>query len=484
MKDATLFNLLARAAASAGESPALIAGNRTVSFSRLHENILALACRLLEKLERPGAVAILTGDGQDLLEAFFACAAISRPAMPLDPASPAGVVSDLFARYPIAALIGVEELAARLDLDDVHLVDPHCALPSGFTSRLPNGPSTAEFYWGLTSGTTGDPKLFARSHASWIASFEAAEAIFSFPPESRILIPGPLHHSLFLYGAVHALCRGHAVLLPGAQFRASRLAGAAATATHLYAVPFMLAEMVKAELPAPRLRTIFSGGAKLSAELRRLCETRWPADLVEFYGASETSFVTYHSTKTLAEEGSVGRPFPSVRLEIRDEDGGAALTGRQGQIFIASPMLFARYVGEPPAQTWFSAGDTGFFDDQGCLHLTGRVNRIINSKALKIRPEAVEGALMELPEVRRAAVVDMPDQARGAIAVAAIEFEDGAHVARNDLSAHCRARLGPRCCPRLYFTAERLPVTRSGKLAVAEIKAALLAKDPAFRELR
>ena len=41
---------------------------------------------------------------------------------------------------------------------------------------------------------------------------------------------------------------------------------------------------------------------------------------------------------------------------------------------------------------WFSAGDLGFRDGEGCLHLTGRVNRIINSRALKIRPELIEAA--------------------------------------------------------------------------------------------
>ncbi|WP_088348549.1 MULTISPECIES: AMP-binding protein [Rhodomicrobium] len=458
MSGTTLFTLLESAAASAGDAPAVIARGRATSFAEFRANVAARASRLLGHLERPGAVAILARDGEHLLEAFFACAAIGRPAMPLDPDLPPGGLDRLRARYPIAAVLN--------DADAPEIGTPR---------PLPPVEDSVEFYWGLTSGTTGEPKLFARSHASWIASFEAAESVFPFPPRSRVLIPGPLHQSLFLYGAVHALCRGHAVLVPGPQFRTSRLADAIASATHLYAVPFMLAEMADAELPAPNLRTIFCGGAKLPGALRQRCERIWPADLVEFYGASETSFVSFHSTSRPANDGSVGWPFPGVGVEMR---------GREGQIFIASPMLFSRYVGEPLAGPSVSVGDTGFLDEQGALHLTGRINRIINSKALKLRPEAIEAALLELPEIHRAAVVEMPDATRGSVAAAAIEFIAGVHLPRKSLSAHCRMKLGAKYAPSLYYAADRLPLTRSGKLAVADIRAALLSGDPAFRPLQ
>ncbi len=179
---------------------------------------------------------------------------------------------------------------------------------------------------------------------------------------------------------------------------------------------------------------------------------------------------------------SAGR-FPAFEIEIRDPAGVPLPPGHEGEIYSSSPMSFSRYVGDAPVNGWLSVGDTGFFDSEGCLHLTGRVSRIINSKALKIRPEIIEAALMELPDVRRVAVVDIPEPARGAIPVAAIETSGG-DIRRNVLSAHCRQKLGPRFCPRRYYVADALPLTASGKVAVAQIRAALLAEDPAFRELR
>jgi long-chain acyl-CoA synthetase len=513
MSGQTIFQLFEDAARSNRAAAALVLGDRQVTYARLAQDIALATRKLVRERAGSGPVIIMTDDPFSALKSFFAAAAVGRPALPLDPGMPTRTMA-LF-----------ESLAA--DDTGVPQKPPHPALRAALsregrglkaevgatlasptrepswraTSKKSSGegsrrrlvgegafaasfdPSHTEFYWGLTSGTTGDPKLFARSHGSWTASFEAAETVFDFPPRSQILVPRALHHSLFLYGAVHGLCRGHTVILPG-HFRPNRIAETARQATHLYAVPFMLGEMLKARVQAPALRTIFSGGAKLASVLRRECEERWPdADLVEFYGASETSFVTFHSTRNPASEGSVGRPFPDVSIEIRGENGEALQNGRTGRIFVKSPMLFARYIGEAPTQTWFSAGDTGYFDTAGCLHLTGRTNRMIKSKGLKIHPEAIEAALLALPQVHRAAVVDLPDAARGAVAVAAIEFASGTSLPRKSLAAHCRQMLGRSHCPRSYFAADCLPLTRSGKIAVAEVRRALSARHTSYREI-
>ncbi len=483
MSSETLYTLFENAANAAGPEAALILPGETISYACLHERSLGLAARLFPALERPGAFAILAESGPQLLQGFLACAALGRPALLIDPALPQPVMSRLMDRHPPAAVLADLKSSATACRWGQPVIPLGGNDPAGKGLALPRVEASREFYWGMTSGTTGESKLFARSHASWTASFDAAAAVFDFPPRSRVLIPGLLHHSLFLYGAVHALCRGLTVLLPG-PFRPSRIAPALRAATHLYAVPFMLGELAKAGCSAPKLGAVFSGGAKLAAEQRELCETVWPgADIVEFYGASETSFLTYHSTRRCATDGSVGRLFPGVRIEIRDAAGCPVPPGHEGQIFSSGPMLFSRYVGDPAAGGWFSVGDTGYFDAEGCLHLTGRINRIINSKAVKIRPEAIEAALMELPEVRRAAVVDIPEAARGAIAVAVIEASGDA-LRRNQLSAHCRQRLGAKLCPRRYYIADALPLTVSGKVAVAQVRASLLAADPTFRELR
>jgi long-chain acyl-CoA synthetase len=474
---AALFTEFARSASAAGSRSALIGARRGFTYAQLYALALQRASDIAG--QAPGAIALLHEDPSDLLTAFLAGAALGRPAMILDPALPPPRLLAQIERHPPACLAADARFAA-LAVSCPLLAAERPASPS---MSLPAVNPEAEFYWGFTSGTTGEPKLFARSHRSWLESFRAQEALFPFPEASRILIPGPLSHSLFLYGAVHALCRGHAVIAPG-PFRPDRALAALREASHAYLVPSMLADMLACGLKGLQPLVIFCGGAKLSQDLRRRCEAALPgADLVEFYGASETSFIACHSTSAPAPEGSVGRLFPGVAVEIRAADGASCTPPVEGEMYVNSRMMFSRYVGECAAPEWFAPGDIGYLDG-GCLYLTGRKSRIIHSRALKIRPEPIEQALLACAGVRRAAVVDLPDPRRGAVVAAAIEREPGALVSRRDLAAQCRERLGARFSPRFYFEADGLPLTRSGKVSLATLRAALIARDPCYRELR
>ncbi len=485
MTGRTIFSIFRNALRTDEKALAVMRPSGPVSYAQFHKHVLCYAGQLIGRRPPPGGVAILTRDPLELLAAFFACSAVGRPAMPLDPALPTKIVSDLLHENPLSALITDRRLSEFSGKPQIITSESARGTDLDLNSIDDIEPKDTEFYWGLTSGTTGEPKLFARCQNSWIASFAAAESVFAFQSNARILIPGPLHHSLFLYGTVHALCRGYTVILPGGQFRVPRVAEALEQATHLYVVPFMLNEILKFDAKAPNLEAIFSGGAKLDGKMRKAAEAVWPnADLVEFYGASETSFVTFHSTQYPANVASIGRPFPSVKLEIRGSDGEALQSGQEGGIFVSSPMLYARYLNGPSAEDWFSTGDTGFIDLDGCLHLTGRANRMIKSKGLRIHPEMIEAALAELPEVRQVAVVGLPDDLRGTVAVAAIEFSGQNRLARGDLSAHCRARLGASYCPQHFFLAGKLPLTGGGKIAVAQVLKDLISGQTTYQEIK
>jgi len=480
----TIFTVFKEVAEAQPDAIALIRRDTPVSYADLFAGVMQCAAQLRRCAAGPGAVAIQTRDERRFLEVFLACAAIGKPALPLDHDLPRRGLEALVETHPIAAIVA--DAVPETLPQNVAVIDGHSyAGARHHDFDLDPAPDhTAEFYWGMTSGTTGAPKLFARSHASWTASFDAAESVFGFPAGSRILIPGPLQHSLFLFGALHALCRGHTVIIPGGTFNPKRIAAALDRATHLYAVPFMLNELLKAGAQAEGLRTVFSGGAKLEPQSRKAVDQAWPGvDLVEFYGASETSFISFHSTKQPASAESVGRLFPGVLIEIRSEAGQTLPAGEVGEIFVSSPMLFSRYVGEEPAERWVSVGDRGFVDADDCLFLTGRANRTIKSKGIKIQPEPIEAVLAELPEIKGVAVVDLPDEVRGAVPAAAIAFATPAGLDRRTLSAHCRTRLNRHHNPRRFFVAEKLPLTPSGKIAVAEIREALIAGHSAYREL-
>src|SRR5690606_39718734 len=107
------------------------------------------------------------------------------------------------------------------------------------------------FYLPTTSGSSGTPKVLVRSRGSWLRSFDALD--IGIGPHDRVLVPGPLSSSLFLFGALHALHfqAGLELLDSWAPARAAQ-ALRRCTAVHL--VPPLLAALLRELERDPQLR--------------------------------------------------------------------------------------------------------------------------------------------------------------------------------------------------------------------------------------
>jgi long-chain acyl-CoA synthetase len=357
-------------------------------------------------------------------------------------------------------------------------------------ATLPAG----SFYVGFTSGSTGLPKGFVRSHRSWTSSFEACLEAFGPAARTTLLAPGRLSHSLFLFGALLGLWSGAGVRL---QMRFS--AGAVlqslmqGEARSLVAVPSQLILILKqAHRHGPRTieqtQLVMISGAPWPRALTPQLQALFPnARIVEFYGASETSFIAWTESRADLPATAVGRPFASVALRIdpvaTTRDDSTASGARPGLIYVRSPMLFTDYVTPAPSDgpairrdgDWLSVGDMGHVDAEGILHLAGRQQRMFVVQGKNLFPEEVEQILTEHPCVAAASVHAVPDVVRGMRAVAVVLL--AAPVDRATLVEWCQARLEPYKAPRRVYVCSRWPHTTSGKTDHAAL-ARLLADHP------
>jgi long-chain acyl-CoA synthetase len=311
----------------------------------------------------------------------------------------------------------------------------------------------------LTSGSTGQPRRILRSQASWIASFDVS-ARQGLVPGARLAVLGPLVYSLSLYGAVEGLHLGaHVHLLAGLRPNLQAKALAEKGISHLYASPAQLRLLVERAGPCPDLRRIMVGGSKLDPALRGKLQALAPqAELCEFYGAAETSFVTLADATT--PEGSVGRAFPGVEIRI---DGV--------EVWVRSPYLFAGYAGDPGSARWrdgwLTVGEAGYLEG-GCLYLRGRAGRMVTVADQNVFPEEIETLMAGLPGVARAAVLPMPDPLRGAVLLAVVQGDRAREAA---ILAALRSALGPLKAPRALVWVEDWPVLPSGKTDLGALRA-------------
>ena len=322
----------------------------------------------------------------------------------------------------------------------------------------------------LTSGTSGTPRRILRSQASWTASFVVNAGLFGIGPGTGVAVLGRLIHSLALYGALEALHLGATLhLLADLRPDKQRQALAGGRVAVLFATPAqarLLTDSVGLQLPD--LRVILIGGSKLDGVLRDKIAAMAPnADLREFYGAAETSFLTLATQ--VDPPASVGKPYPGVSLEIRDATGCCLQMGAVGEVWAKSPYLFHSYAADQGTAVWhdgwLSVGEIGSLRG-GALILSGRKNRVVQIADQSVYPEQIEAFMAVLPGIDRVAVLAKPDAKRGSVLVA-IALGDSAKVAA--ILSAVRAEFGPLKCPRQIVWRTDWPALASGKTDLAAL---------------
>ena len=169
------------------------------------------------------------------------------------------------------------------------------------------------------------------------------------------------------------------------------------------------------------------------------------------------------------KRGSVGLPVVN-EVAILSDSGELRPSDGCGEIVVRGPLVFRGYLDEPEltaasfAGPWFRTGDLGRIDDDGYVHVTGRIKEIINRGGEKISPAEIDLAIESLPGVLEAAAFGVPHPSLGEEIVAAVVREANATVDEARVMEHVRARAGARKAPRRVYFVEQLPRTCGGKL--------------------
>ena len=282
----------------------------------------------------------------------------------------------------------------------------------------------------LTSGTTGMPKLASLSARLKQLTFEGFTARLRIGPEDRMFPLSPITQGV---GAIclYAMRRGASLVMLGpGRFDPSRAIAIArqSATTVLGGVPTMLGRMLQspdAETRSlPSLRLTVSAGSPLAPAVAREWEQRIGGRIGSFYGAMDIGQLAVPDSEDPPEKRwtTVGRPHETAQWRIVAPDGSSLDPGQAGEICMRGPLVQDRYWGESATpfddDGWAHFGDLGFVDEDGFVHITGRLKDTIIRGGNNINPLEVEELLREHSEIREVCVVGHPDADLGERAVA------------------------------------------------------------------
>src|SRR5471032_2473234 len=193
--------------------------------------------------------------------------------------------------------------------------------------------------------------------------------------------------------------------------------------------------------------------------------------IIEGYGLSETSpCVTCNPVTATEYTGTIGLPFPSTELAIRDDDNNDMPLGQPGEICIRGPQVMAGYWNRPDETAkvmtpdgFFKSGDVGIMDERGYVKIVDRKKDMILVSGFNVYPNELEGVIAAHPGVLECACVGVPDEHSGE-AVKIFVVRKDPNLTVEQLMAYCKEQFTGYKKPKYIEFRDELPKTNVGKI--------------------
>lgn len=279
---------------------------------------------------------------------------------------------------------------------------------------------TEILFAGFTSGTTALPKGYYRSKESWVNSFQAFNEVISQDKAVHTVAFGQFSYSLNLYVLMQSIYFGQTFhLLPNFSVKQLIILLKKDNPLTVYLVPTMFHALInsleKSEtiIFHQQLKIILSGASISKKDYLKGLKYLPRAQIFQFYGTSETSFIAISEVNHFYHDGQLGKLFGNVSLSKENDSS-----------YVTSNMLFSGYLSEPPQKIkQFELNDIIDIQDNQ-LYLKGRHQLIIKKGGEKISPESLEAILIKCPEIKACLIFGEKDNHYGEIICCVVVWED------------------------------------------------------------
>jgi acyl-CoA synthetase (AMP-forming)/AMP-acid ligase II len=451
------------------------------------------------KASKATHVALLDESSEASAIALFGAAIAGVPYVPLNYRLADADLAALLARVAPAYVVGDVARVQRLNGEGGHTVLPRAAFVAAAQAAEPMEDQDEEPGIAVqlfTSGTTAAPKAALLRHSNLLSYILGTVEFASAAPEEGAVVSVPPYHIAgisALLSSIYSMRR--ILLLPAFDPDAWLALASGERATNAFVVPTMLGRIigrldagVNADIST--LRAVAYGGGRMPLELiERALELFPSTGFTNAYGLTETSSTIAllgpdehreaHASSdpaVRARLASVGKPLPTVEIEIRDEEGRALAPGEHGEIYVRGEQVSGEYKERSAlvADGWFPTRDAGYIDADGFLFLAGRADDVIVRGGENMSPGEIEDVLLTHPAIADAAAIGVPSVEWGEAVGVAIVIRPG-HAAPSDdeIKTLIKDRLRSSRVPERIAVMETLPYNEMGKLLRRELRTAL-----------
>ena len=340
-----------------------------------------------------------------------------------------------------------------------------------------------------TSGTTGNPKGVTLTHHSILNNAYFIGVRMNYTDKDRVCIPVPFYHCFgMVIGNLCCTAHGATMVIPNDSFDATKTLEAVERerCTSLYGVPTMfISELYildRHPYDLSSLRTGVMAGALCPPEImKRVKEQMNMHEITICYGMTETSPVSTQTRIGVPFEKqihSVGTIQDHIEIKIINPETKAIVPrGESGELCTRGYSVMLKYWNSPQAtaqvideQRWMHSGDLAMMDEDGYIHISGRIKDLIIRGGENISPKEIEDFLYTYEGVMDAQVIGVPSKKFGEEVMAWIKPNEGVTLTEEELRNFCKDRIAHYKVPRYWKFVNEFPMTISGKIRKVEMR--------------
>ena len=339
-----------------------------------------------------------------------------------------------------------------------------------------------------TSGTTGNPKGVTLTHHNILNNAYFIGVRMNYTDKDRVCIPVPFYHCFgMVIGNLCCTAHGATMVIPNDSFDATKTLEAVERerCTSLYGVPTMfiseLYTLDRHPYDLSSLRTGVMAGALCPPEImKRVKEQMNMHEITICYGMTETSPVSTQTRIGVPFEKqihSVGTIQDHIEIKIINPETKAIVPcGESGELCTRGYSVMLKYWNSPQAtaqvideQRWMHSGDLAMMDEDGYIHISGRIKDLIIRGGENISPKEIEDFLYTYEGVMDAQVIGVPSKKFGEEVMAWIKPNEGVTLTEEELRNFCKDRIAHYKVPRYWKFVNEFPMTISGKIRKVEM---------------
>ena len=340
-----------------------------------------------------------------------------------------------------------------------------------------------------TSGTTGNPKGVTLSHHNILNNAYFIGLRMNYTHLDRVCIPVPFYHCFgMVIGNLACTVHGATMVVPNDSFDPVKTLETIEKerCTSLYGVPTMfiaeLHEMEQKTYDLSSLRTGVMAGSLCPPEIMKKAKEQMNMhEITICYGMTETSPVSTQTRIGVPFEKqiySVGTIHDHLEIKIIDPKTQAILKrGESGELCTRGYSVMLKYWNSPEAtrqvideQRWMHSGDLAMMDEDGYLHISGRIKDLIIRGGENISPKEIEDFLYTYKGVMDAQVIGVPSEKYGEEIMAWIKPNEGVTITEEELRDFCKERIAHYKIPKYWKFVSEFPMTISGKIRKVEMR--------------